>query len=68
MNVMDGSPEETAVRTSLVAGFTGSVVGATLGPPGAVAGGLTLGTTGYVYGYSAAKQRDAGPSSDVDSA
>ena len=45
-----GSPEELAVRTSLVAGFTGSVVGATPGPPGAIAGGVTLGTAGYVYG------------------
>lgn len=56
--MIDGSSEEVAVRTPLVAGFTGSVVGATLGPPGAIAGGITLGTTGYVYGDSAAKQQE----------
>jgi hypothetical protein len=55
---MDGTPEEVAVRTSLAAGFTGSVLGATLGPPGALAGGLGAGTAGYVYGYNVAKQRE----------
>jgi branched-subunit amino acid ABC-type transport system permease component len=66
--MMDGSPEEVAVRTSLVAGFTGSVVGATLGPPGAIAGGVTLGTAGYVYGYSAAKQRETHDNPGIDTA
>lgn len=56
-SMMDGSPEAVAVRTSLVAGFTGSVIGATFGPPGALAGGLGAGTAGYVYGYSMAEQR-----------
>ena len=65
---MNGSPEEVAVRTSLVAGFTGSVVGATLGPPGAIAGGVTLGTAGYVYGYSVAKQQETREHSNVDTA
>lgn len=51
-------PAEVALRTSLVTGFTGSVIGATLGPPGALAGGLGAGTAGYIYGYTAAKQRD----------
>lgn len=55
-SMMDGSPEEVAVRTSLVAGFTGSVIGATLGPPGALAGGLGAGTAGYMYGYNVAEQ------------
>jgi branched-subunit amino acid ABC-type transport system permease component len=65
--MMNGSPEEVAVRTSLVAGFTGSVVGATLGPPGAIAGGVTLGTAGYVYGYNVAKQ-ETREHSNVDTA
>jgi branched-subunit amino acid ABC-type transport system permease component len=66
--MMNGSPEEVAIRTSLVAGFTGSVVGATLGPPGAVAGGVTLGTAGYVYGYSVAKHQETRDDPGVDTA
>lgn len=60
---MEGSPEEVAVRTSLVTGFTGSVLGATFGPPGAIAGGLTFGTAGYAFGYYAAEQRGTSRSS-----
>lgn len=64
---MTSEPREVAIRTALVAGFSGSVLGASGGPPGAIAGGLVFGTAGYVYGYKRAEGRREG-TTDVETA